>query len=137
MSKTNTIFFRFDMITILICLIFFQPKSRPFTCGWLREWCIAWWHSGHEDYELDDYWDDTASELGVGTPVSGDTPLQSSVSRCTSLNVIKEPINSTQNRLQDTRSLVPKNRLVSSRSVSSDSVSKFYFFLYQLWLHPD
>lgn len=124
------------MISNFVC---FQPKSRPFTWGWLREWCIAWWHSGHEDYELDDYWDDTASELGVGTPVSGDTPLQSSVSRCTSLNVIKEPNNSGQNsRLQDARSLGQKNRLVSSRSVSSDSVSTSSTsrFFSPSFLHP-
>ncbi|KAK7605500.1 hypothetical protein V9T40_007358 [Parthenolecanium corni] len=97
-------------------------KSRPFTCGWFREWCVAWWHSGREDYKENDNWEDTASELGAGTPVSGETPLQSTVSRCTSLNVIKEPTSNIQNRLHDTRALAPRNRLVSSRSLSSDSV---------------
>lgn len=93
----------------------------------MREWCVAWWHSGHEDYELEDYWDDTASEVGVGTPLSGETPLQSSVSRCTSLNVIKEPCTTNpQSRVQDSRSIAQTNRLVSSRSVSSDSVSSFF-----------
>ncbi|XP_065221422.1 muscarinic acetylcholine receptor DM1 isoform X2 [Planococcus citri] len=99
------------------------PKARPFTWTWLRESCVAWWHSGNEDYELEDYWDDTNSEVGVGTPLSGETPLQSSVSRCTSLNVIKEPSTmNPQSRVQDSRSIAQTNRLVSSRSVSSDSV---------------
>lgn len=89
----------------------------------MREWCVAWWHSGQDVYKEDEYWDDMASELGVVTPVSGETPWQSSVSQCTSLNVMKEPINSHQSRLQDTRSLMPRNKLVSTRSFSSDSVS--------------
>ncbi|GLV31824.1 muscarinic Acetylcholine Receptor A-type [Carabus blaptoides fortunei] len=58
--------------------------------GRVRAWCVAWWHSGREDSDTEE---DTPSEqnLGYATPVSVETPLQSSVSRCTSLNVIRDP----------------------------------------------
>ncbi|KAJ8974120.1 hypothetical protein NQ317_000650 [Molorchus minor] len=111
--------------------------------GWLagiwriRAWCIAWWHSGREDSDTEE---ESPSEQGQDciTPISLDTPLQSSVSRCTSLNVIREPYvtsfstqrdhvhiqaNMTPTRLaaRDPRSIPPGNRL-GGRSVSSDSV---------------
>lgn len=57
----------------------------------LRAWCIAWWHSGRDDSDTED---ESPSEQGQGyiTPMSLDTPLPSSVSRCTSLNVIRYTI---------------------------------------------
>lgn len=56
--------------------------------GEVRAWCIAWWHSGREESDTEE---ESPSEQGQGciTPLSLDTPLQSSVSRCTSLNIIK------------------------------------------------
>lgn len=65
-------------------------RRRGFVSGiWqIRAWCIAWWHSGREESDTEE---ESPSEQGQGciTPISLDTPLQSSVSRCTSLNVIK------------------------------------------------
>ncbi|KAH1020377.1 hypothetical protein HUJ04_010048 [Dendroctonus ponderosae] len=100
----------------------------------LRAWCVAWWHSGREDSDTED---ESPSEQGQGciTPVSLDTPLPSSVSRCTSLNVIRDAnatrdggwptnqANVTPTRFtpRDTRSLPMANRL-GGRSGSSDSV---------------
>lgn len=107
--------------------------------GWgvsrVKAWCVAWWHSGREDSDTEE---DTPSEqnLGYATPVSIETPLQSSVSRCTSLNVIRDPYqvpqsgqpNVTPTRLlagqapRDSRSLPSRADRLGPRSVSSDSV---------------
>lgn len=121
--------------------------------GRVRAWCVAWWHSGREDSDTEE---DTPSEqnLGYATPVSVETPLQSSVSRCTSLNVIRDPyaqqqataVNVTPTRLaaaaaaaaasasgaRDSRSL-PANARLGPRSVSSDSV---YTILIRLPAEP-
>ncbi|XP_045468251.1 muscarinic acetylcholine receptor DM1 [Harmonia axyridis] len=124
-----------------------KREQRP--TGWfssverVRSWCIAWWHSGREDSDTEE---ESPSEQGQGciTPVSLDTPLQSSVSRCTSLNVIRDPynnlssahqrdmslisgsqINATPTRMtaRDCRSLPPANRLsAASHSASTDTV---------------
>ncbi|KAK6631743.1 hypothetical protein RUM43_013807 [Polyplax serrata] len=110
-----------------------KRKYRPFTWGWIRDWCLTWWHAGRED-DVDDY-EDTPSDMGYATPVSVETPLQSSVSRCTSLNVIRDPYAPAINNFQpatprahhivhhnfDSRSLPTANRL-TARSLSNDSV---------------
>lgn len=110
-----------------------KKKTRPLTWAWIREWCISWWHSGRED-DGDDY-EDTPSDMGYATPVSVETPLQSSVSRCTSLNVIRDPYASAITNFQpntprahhmmhhnfESRSLPTSNRL-AARSLSNDSV---------------
>nr|CAD7568224.1 unnamed protein product [Timema californicum] len=107
-----------------------RMRSRPFTWRWVREWCVAWWHSGREDDAADVDYEDTPSDMGYATPVSVETPLQSSVSRCTSLNVIRDPYASGLSQQQtptrhlqhyDARSLPASGRL-AARSVSSDSV---------------
>ncbi|KAF7287999.1 hypothetical protein GWI33_000059 [Rhynchophorus ferrugineus] len=102
----------------------------------IHSWCVTWWHSGRDDGS--DTEEESPSEQGQGciTPVSLDTPLQSSVSRCTSLNVIRDPYaardigwsgggqaNMTPTRFvpRDTRSLPMANRL-GGRSSSTDSV---------------
>jgi muscarinic acetylcholine receptor M3 len=70
--------------------------------------------------------------MGYATPVSVETPLQSSVSRCTSLNVIRDPYTSVQQQQTPTRQLhlhhfdsrsLPASSRLAARSVSSDSVS--------------
>nr|CAD7399110.1 unnamed protein product [Timema poppensis] len=113
-----------------IAIDFIQERSRPFTWRWVREWCVAWWHSGREDDAADVDYEDTPSDMGYATPVSVETPLQSSVSRCTSLNVIRDPYASGLSQQQtptrhlqhyDARSLPASGRL-AARSVSSDSV---------------
>jgi len=45
--------------------------------------------------------DDEHVSPGCGTPASVETPLQSSVSRCTSLNVIRDPLSQTPTRKTD------------------------------------
>lgn len=132
---------RFKILLVFHVFVFvfgyvFQ-KPRVFTWRWIREWCIAWWHSGREE-EPDDY-EDIPSDMGYATPVSVETPLQSSVSRCTSMNMIRDPYSMGQtpparahqpvpvgvgalSMHYDSRSLPPNNRL-HSRSISNDSVS--------------
>lgn len=60
--------------------------------GWaaIRAWCVAWWHSGREDAD-DTEPEEEPSDAGYGTPVSVETPLQSSVSRYV-LYIIKKNI---------------------------------------------
>lgn len=78
----------------LICIVLILYLQAMSSGGWgytrVKAWCVAWWHSGREDSDTEE---DTPSEqnLGYATPVSVETPLQSSVSRCTSLNVIRDP----------------------------------------------
>ncbi|XP_071562548.1 muscarinic acetylcholine receptor DM1 isoform X2 [Temnothorax nylanderi] len=73
-----------------------QYKShRPFSWTWLKMWCIAWWHSGREDEDDDEeIAGPESSRTGVGyedtlTPLSAETPLPSTVSRCPSLSAIQ------------------------------------------------
>ncbi|CAH0385693.1 unnamed protein product [Bemisia tabaci] len=116
-----------------------QPRARALSWRWFREWCVAWWHSGREE-DPEDY-EDIPSDMGYATPVSVETPLQSSVSRCTSMNMIRDPYALGQTPPArnhpppplahlDARSLpsAPANRL-HSRSISNDSV---YTILIQL-----
>lgn len=56
------------------------PGSQKCYVG-VKEWCIAWWHSGREDSDDYCYEPEDPSDLGYATPVSIETPLQSSVSR--------------------------------------------------------
>ncbi|KAL1455524.1 hypothetical protein WDU94_009613 [Cyamophila willieti] len=77
-----------------------KPKPRPFSRKFIQEWCVAWWHSGREE-DPDCDLDDTPSDIGgYATPVSVETPVTSCVSRCTSLNVIKD---STKQQTPPTR----------------------------------
>lgn len=58
-------------------------------------WCIAWWHSGREDEDDDEeIAGPESSRTGIGyedtlTPMSAETPLPSTVSRCPSLSAIQ------------------------------------------------
>lgn len=49
--------------------------------GGIKEWCIAWWHSGRDDSDDYHYEMEDPSDLGYATPMSIETPLQSSVPR--------------------------------------------------------
>ncbi|XP_058838152.1 muscarinic acetylcholine receptor DM1 isoform X2 [Topomyia yanbarensis] len=109
------------------------PRKPTSFYGGIKEWCIAWWHSGREDSEEYGYEAEEPSDLGS-----------------TSLNVIRDPYSTTargnvvsmipdisptpmrpalapMSHLQDmhgprdSRSLPNSNRL-GSRSVSQDSV---------------
>ncbi|XP_055693781.1 muscarinic acetylcholine receptor DM1 isoform X2 [Lutzomyia longipalpis] len=108
--------------------------NKPQSClGSVKDWCIAWWHSGREDSEDYGYEAEDPSDLG-----------------CTSLNVIRDPYATARPGLvavipdvsptplrtsmvpmsqlpeiqagaRDSRSLPTPNRM-GSRSVSQDSV---------------
>ncbi|XP_053686071.1 muscarinic acetylcholine receptor DM1 [Sabethes cyaneus] len=109
------------------------PRKPTSFFGGIKEWCIAWWHSGRDDSDDYGYEVEEPSDLG-----------------CTSLNVIRDPYATTgrgnvvsmipdisptpmrpilppMSHLQDihgprdSRSLPNSNRL-GSRSVSQDSV---------------
>lgn len=59
-----------------------DETGRATTCaGGVKEWCVAWWHSGRDDSDDYGYEAEDPSDLGYATPVSIETPLQSSVSR--------------------------------------------------------
>ncbi|XP_011164803.1 muscarinic acetylcholine receptor DM1 isoform X2 [Solenopsis invicta] len=74
-----------------------QYKShRPFSWTWLKMWCIAWWHSGRDDEDDDeDIAGPESSRTGIGyevdtlTPMSAETPLPSTASRCPSISAIQ------------------------------------------------
>ncbi|KAI5699568.1 hypothetical protein M8J75_005152 [Diaphorina citri] len=121
-----------------------KPKPRPFSRKFIQEWCIAWWHSGREE-DPDCDLDDTPSDIGgYATPVSVETPVTSCVSRCTSLNVIKDStkqqtpptrihhVHYDSKTLPSTSANLPK--IGNNRSVSSDSV---YTILIRLPLETD
>ena len=62
------------------------------------------------DRDPDDYpeeLEDEHASPGCGTPASVETPLQSSVSRCTSLNVIRDPLAQTPTRKADNMIVSP------------------------------
>lgn len=71
------------IIVILLPLQMDEGMSgKPTTCaGGVKDWCVAWWHSGREDSDDYGYEAEDPSDLGYATPVSIETPLQSSVSR--------------------------------------------------------
>jgi hypothetical protein len=57
----------------------------------IKNWCVAWWHSGQEEDSFEDFgdWCDFEGEQSYaeyGTPVSAETPVQSSVSRSVQLS---------------------------------------------------
>lgn len=57
------------------------PRKPTTFFGGIKEWCIAWWHSGREDSDEYGYDAEEPSDLGYATPVSIETPLPSSVTR--------------------------------------------------------
>ncbi|XP_073969916.1 muscarinic Acetylcholine Receptor, A-type isoform X2 [Rhodnius prolixus] len=101
----------------------YHKKPRPLTWRWVREWCIAWWHSGREEVDNDCELEDTPSDMGYATPVSVETPLQSSVSRdpYAGAGVPQTPRLAHHHVHYDSRSLPPTTRL-QARSLSTDSV---------------
>lgn len=98
-------------------------KSRPLTWAWLRDWCVAWWHSGREDDDADV--EDTPSDMGYATPVSVETPLPSSLSRGTSLNVIRDPYVPPTTPHSHHLHCLPQTARLQARSLSNDSVRFF------------
>lgn len=65
--------------------------------------CTAFIRFCRVDRDVDDMEEGEEEHVspGCGTPASVETPLQSSVSRCTSLNVIRDPLAQTPTRRND------------------------------------
>uniref|UniRef100_T1GT97 Uncharacterized protein n=1 Tax=Megaselia scalaris TaxID=36166 RepID=T1GT97_MEGSC len=83
-----------------IVLSMAAASTRKRKCfGGIKEWCIAWWHSGREDSDDYHYEMEDPSDLGYATPMSIETPLQSSVPRCTSMNIMNPYSNNLSNNL--------------------------------------
>ncbi|KAI8421950.1 hypothetical protein MSG28_009858, partial [Choristoneura fumiferana] len=103
----------------------------------VRAWCVAWWHSGREDLE-DTEPEEEPSDPGYATPVSVETPLQSTgvvgleVQRATEapppfVAPTTPPPLPPCPAARDSRSLPPNTRINTTtspapKSVSADSV---------------
>ncbi|KYN27700.1 Muscarinic acetylcholine receptor DM1 [Trachymyrmex cornetzi] len=101
---------------------------RPFSWTWLKMWCIAWWHSGRDDEDDDEeIAGPESSHTGAGyedtlTPLSAETPLPSTVSRCPSLSAIQATgIALDKTAIQHELYKRPA-RSVDLRNISSDTV---------------
>lgn len=60
----------------------------------IKNWCVAWWHSGQEEESFEDIGDWCEYECeqsygDYGTPSSVETPVASSVSRYEKLDYFK------------------------------------------------
>ncbi|KAL2728656.1 muscarinic acetylcholine receptor DM1 isoform X1 [Vespula squamosa] len=107
-------------------------KHRPFSWTWLKLWCIAWWHSGREDDEEDEeVCGPESSRTGHGyedtlTPLSAETPLTSTVSRCDSLSAMHSTALTIERTVGTGEHLESKKPArsgeLSTKSISSDSV---------------
>lgn len=76
--KIKILYFSFQITTGGI-----TNKSAASFFGGIKDWCVAWWHSGREESDdgYNGYEQEEPSDLGYATPVSIETPLPSSVSR--------------------------------------------------------
>ncbi|KAK2576484.1 hypothetical protein KPH14_005812 [Odynerus spinipes] len=106
----------------------YAGKHRPFSWTWLKLWCIAWWHSGREDEEDDEEVCGPESSRTVHgyedtlTPLSAETPLTSTVSRCVSLSgtTLAMERTVTGEHLEQRKSA--RSSELSTKSISNDSV---------------
>lgn len=94
-TKFRRVWFNHHRSITILSFSFSGKQHRPFSWTWLKMWCIAWWHSGREDEDDDeDIAGPESSRTGPGyedtlTPLSAETPLPSTVSRCPSLSAIQ------------------------------------------------
>lgn len=102
-------------------------QHRPFSWTWLKMWCIAWWHSGREDEDDDEeIAGPESSRTGAGyedtlTPLSAETPLPSTVSRCPSLSAI-QAAGIALDKAAAQHDYKRPTRPVDLKTISSDSV---------------
>ncbi|KYQ51073.1 Muscarinic acetylcholine receptor DM1 [Trachymyrmex zeteki] len=106
-----------------------QYKShRPFSWTWLKMWCIAWWHSGRDDEDDDEeIAGPESSHTGAGyedtlTPLSAETPLPSTVSRCPSLSAIQATGIALDKTAMQHELYKRPARSVDLRNISSDTI---------------
>lgn len=105
-----------------------QYKShRPLSWTWLKLWCIAWWHSGREDEDDDEeIAGQESSRTGAGyeetlTPLSAETPLPSTVSRCPSISAL-QTTGTTLDKVAAFHEYKRSARPTDLKTISSDSV---------------
>ena len=94
-------------------------------------WCVAWWHSGRDDEDdEDDIGGPESSKVGYEdtlTPISAETPITCTVSRCPSLNVIQATGLSLDK--VTTTAVEHSEYKTSSRTAGNDSVKTFFLSL--------
>ncbi|KAI4473385.1 hypothetical protein M0802_016146 [Mischocyttarus mexicanus] len=119
---------------------YLKQKHRPFSWTWLKLWCIAWWHSGREDEEEDEEIGGPESSRTIHgyedtlTPLSVETPLTSTVSRCGSLHGVHTAaidvsgggITTQHCYYGDSKKSTRSGGELSTKSISSDSVCVFF-----------
>lgn len=94
---------------------------------WLKLWCIAWWHSGREDEDDDEeIAGPESSRTGAGyeetlTPLSAETPLPSTVSRCPSLSAIQST-GAALDKIMTFHEYKKSMRPTDLKTISNDSV---------------
>jgi len=102
-------------------------QHRPLSWTWLKLWCIAWWHSGRDDEDDDEeIAGQESSRTGAGyeetlTPLSAETPLPSTVSRCPSLSAI-QTTGATLDKVAAFHEYKKSARPTDLKTISSDSV---------------
>ncbi|XP_070520969.1 muscarinic acetylcholine receptor DM1 isoform X2 [Cardiocondyla obscurior] len=107
---------------------YMSVQHRPFSWTWLKMWCIAWWHSGRDDEDDDEeIAGPESSRTGVGyedtlTPLSAETPLPSTVSRCPSLSVIQATGIALDKAAAQHELYKRPMRPLDPKTISSDSV---------------
>ncbi|XP_037952507.1 muscarinic acetylcholine receptor DM1 isoform X2 [Teleopsis dalmanni] len=111
-------------------------KKRYSCLGGVKEWCIAWWHSGREDSDDFQYEQEEPSDLGctsmnvmrdtysLGGSASGVRPPSILLPDISPIRPPLTPLSHLQDisSVSGPRSLPSNNRIGSSRSVSQDSV---------------
>jgi muscarinic acetylcholine receptor M3 len=104
-------------------------QHRPLSWTWLKLWCIAWWHSGRDDEDEDEeIAGQESSRTGVGyeetlTPLSAETPLPSTMSRCPSLSAI-QAAGATLDKVAALHEYKKSARPTDLKTISSDSVRR-------------
>lgn len=108
-------------------------KHRPFSWTWLKMWCVAWWHSGREDEDdEDDIGGPESSKAGCEetlTPISAETPITATESRCPSLSVI-QATSLPLDKVTATAVELNSDYKTTTRTAGNDSVCFTFFFLY-------
>lgn len=113
-------------------------KHRPFSWTWLKMWCIAWWHSGREDEDdEDDIGGPESSKAGCEetlTPISAETPITATESRCPSLSVI-QATSLPLDKVTATAVELNSEYKTTTRTAGNDSVRGTTHHIKQTFIH--